>query len=82
MKAIKIGILWPTDPEFLEDADAIDAVSKFYILQSFGSSYTFDSLDNEQNRSILLLSACMRYYNTKMEMDSARTQFVSQEMIS
>lgn len=72
-----MGIMYPNDPDKPFDAEAADAISKYYMLKEFGSAYTFDGLNQEQNRSMLLLGSCQKYHNLKVEFEQARHQFMS-----
>lgn len=71
--------MWPNDPSFTEEPEAVIAVTKFGILKSIGAGYTFSSIDDEKYINLLYISECSKWYNKKMEMQNNHADFYSKE---
>lgn len=72
-------MLWPGDPAFQDEIEAVKAVTKFIVLQNLGSGYTFENLEDEEYKNLLYIVECTKWYNKKIELERGHADFYSKE---
>lgn len=66
----------------MDTPEVFDILMSYSILNKFGSSYTWQSLDNVDFLDIQYMQLCMSAENKAQEMANMKADFVSKEGLS